>query len=52
MKINYVDTSKLDVCKQLEDSYTTILNDYQTFQFNFIRNNSFDKNFKLFRYAH
>ena len=52
MKVNYVDTSKLDVCKQLEDSYPTILNDYQTFQFNFIRNNSFDKNFKLFKYAH
>ena len=52
MKNNYVDTSKLDICKHLEDSHTIILNDYQTFQFNFIRNNSFDDNYKLFKYAH
>ena len=52
MKINYVDTSKLDVCYELEKSYNVILNEYLSFNFNFIENKSRDENYKLFEYGH
>ena len=52
MKMNYVDTSKLDVCEHLENSFKIILDDYLTFNFNFIKNDKFDENFKLFKFAH
>ena len=42
MKMNYVDTSKLDVCEHLENSFKIILDDYLTFNFNFIKNDKFD----------
>jgi len=52
MKINYADTSKLDVCNKLEKNYQLILNDYLSFNFNFIENKSRDENYKFFEYGH
>ena len=52
MKMNYVDTSKLDVCEHLEKNFKIILDDYLTFNFNFIKNDKFDENFKLFKFAY
>ena len=52
MKINYVDTSKLNVCHALEKNYNVILNDYLSFNFNFIENKGRDENYKFFEYGH
>ena len=50
--MNYVDTSKLDVCEHLEKSFNIILKDYLEFNFKFIENNSYDENYMFWKSGH
>jgi len=45
--MSYRDTSKIRVCKVLEDNYPTILNEFQEFNFDISVDNGYDANWEL-----
>ena len=50
--LSYRDTSKIRVCKVLEDNYNNILNEYQKFKFDIdLDNVNSDSNWKLWKSA-
>jgi len=48
----FLDTNKFRICKELEDNYQIILDDYNNFKFNIIENNLEDENWLMWKNAH